>query len=57
MRRRACGSELRMEIKRPDKESYIGKRFTARYRTDGYYDVREADFGFKIEYVPFETTE
>lgn len=46
-----------MEIKRPDKESYIGKRFTARYRTDGYYDVREADFGFKIEYVPFETTE
>lgn len=44
-----------MEIKQLDKATYSGKKFTARYWTKGYYDIRPADCGFRIEYVPFET--
>ena len=44
-----------MEIRRLEKESFAGKRFTARYLTKGYYDIRAAQIGFCIEYVPFDT--
>ena len=44
-----------MEIKQLDKATYSGKKFTARYWTKGYYDIRPADCGFCIEYMPFET--
>lgn len=43
-----------MEIKPLDKETYAGQRFTARYQTDGYYNIRAVDFGFRVEYVAFE---
>ncbi|MDD7388532.1 MAG: GNAT family N-acetyltransferase [Lachnospiraceae bacterium] len=43
-----------MEIKMLDKETYAGRRFTARYKTKGYYDIHAVDPGFQIEYVAFE---
>ena len=45
-----------MEIKRLEKEAYAGKRFTARYRTNGYYDICASGSGFRMNYTPFETT-
>ena len=38
-----------------DAESYAGQRFTARYQTNGYYDISATESGFQIEYKPFET--
>lgn len=43
-----------MEIKQLDKEAYAGKKFTARYRTNGYYDIRATEQGFEVTYTPFE---
>ena len=43
-----------MEIKPLKKEIYAGKKFTARYKTCGYYDICAVDGGFKISYVPFK---
>ena len=40
-----------MEIIRLDKSVYEGKKFTARYKTSGYYDIRAFNDGFKIEYL------
>ena len=44
-----------MEIKRLEKDIYAGKAFTARYQTNGYYDVCASEQGFLLEYRPFET--
>lgn len=46
-----------MEIKLLDKETYAGKKFTARYKTRGYYDICTGGdcFGLRTEYVPFDT--
>lgn len=44
-----------MEIKQLERNDYIGKRFTARYKTNGYFDIRRVENGFQIEYVPFQT--
>ena len=44
-----------MEIRQLEKTSFAGKRFTARYLTKGYYDIRSAENGFCIQYVPFDT--
>lgn len=44
-----------MEIKPLDKKTYAGQKFTARYHTNGYYDIRAIDSGFRMEYVAFET--
>ena len=46
---------MTMEIRQLEKASFAGKRFTARYLTTGYYDIREAENGFCIQYVPFDT--
>ena len=47
-----------MEIRPLDRETYAGKTFTARYRTNGYYDIRPSETGFQMNYVPFaEPTE
>lgn len=47
-----------MEIKPLDRETYAGKTFTARYRTNGYYEIRPSETGFQMDYVPFaEPTE
>ncbi len=42
-----------MEIRPLDKATYAGKKFTARYRTKGYYDICASEDGFRIRYVPF----
>ena len=43
-----------MEIRPLDRETYAGKTFTARCRTNGYYEIRPSDSGFQMDYVPFE---
>lgn len=47
-----------MEIRPLDREIYAGKTFTARYRTNGYYEICPSETGFQMDYVPFaEPTE
>lgn len=43
-----------MEIRRLAPKIYAGKRFTARYQTNGYYEITAAEGGFRITYTPFE---
>lgn len=43
-----------MKIRHLEKESFAGKRFTARYLTKGYYDICAAENGFNFNYVPFD---
>lgn len=43
-----------MEIKRLEPQEYIGKRFTVRYITNGYYDICPVENGFRMEYIPFQ---
>lgn len=38
-----------MEIRQLDKEVYAGKKFTAQYQTNGYYDIRATGQGFEIK--------
>ena len=45
-----------MEIKPLDKGTYAGKQFTARYKTNGYYDICASESGFQMNYVAFEAT-
>lgn len=44
-----------MEIRKLDKNSYSGKKFTVSYKSNGYYDISRKDYGFQITYVPFDT--
>lgn len=41
-----------MEIRQLDPVVYAGRKFTARYRTKGYYDICAAEDGFQLRYVP-----
>ena len=43
-----------MEIVKLDAERYAGQKFTVRYQTSGYYDIRRTDMGFQIGYERFE---
>lgn len=43
-----------MEIHRLGPKTYAGRRFTARYQTNGYYEITAAESGFRIAYTPFE---
>ena len=43
-----------MEIHKLEPETYKGRKFTVRYRTNGYYDIRRTDTGFQIEYRRFD---
>lgn len=43
-----------MEIRPLDKETYAGRKFTARYTTSGYYDITASESGFAMQYTPFE---
>ena len=43
-----------MEIRPLDKETYAGRKFTARYTTRGYYDIAASESGFAMQYTPFE---
>ena len=45
-----------MEIKRLDKETFAGRKFTTRYKTNGYYDICETESGFQIDYASFGST-
>lgn len=47
--------EYVMEIRRLEQEIYAGKKFTARYKTNGYYDICASQQGFQIKYKPFRT--
>lgn len=42
-----------MEIRPLDKNDYAGNKFTARYTTSGYYDIRVCEKGFEIERMRF----
>lgn len=43
-----------MEIRKLDRAVYAGRKFTACYTTNGYYDLRPAEHGFRMDYVPFD---
>ena len=43
-----------MEIKPLKKSDYAGKKFTAHYTTNGYYDICTVEEGFRINYMPFD---
>lgn len=43
-----------MEIKKLEKEAYEGRKFTARYLSDGYYDITASESGFQMRYVPLD---
>jgi len=43
-----------MEIKQLDKKEYAGRKFTARYTTNGYYDICRDENGFTVRYERFE---
>lgn len=45
-----------MEIRKLDKKVYKGKKFTAHYKTNGYYDVIISDDEYKFNYVTFDKT-
>ena len=45
-----------MELRELDPKTYAGRKFTARYQSSGYYDIRPGEDGFRIVYVPFGTT-
>lgn len=50
----ACREERSMEIRQLEREIYAGKKFTARYRTGGYYDICPSDTGFRMNYKRFD---
>ena len=43
-----------IEIKELDRKTYLGKKFTLRYQTKGYYDIKPSETGFDIKYRMFE---
>lgn len=45
-----------MEIKPMNKSDYAGKKFTAHYTTNGYYDICTVKDGFRINYMPLDAT-
>ena len=44
-----------MKIRQLENAQYAGRRFTARYQTAGYYDIRAQKGGFHIEHRPFSS--
>ena len=46
-----------MEIRQLKKEDYAGRKFTARYQTNGYYDICVCEGGFRMRYTPFASPE
>ena len=40
-----------MEIRPLDRQTYTGRKFTACYRTNGYYDLHPSEDGFRMNYV------
>ena len=46
--------ETAMVIRQLEKAAYAGRRFTARYQTNGYYDVCASESGFQLRYARFD---
>lgn len=46
-----------MNIVKLEREKYAGKKFTMRYETNGYYDIRRTDIGFEIKHECFKKTQ
>lgn len=46
-----------MEIRPLEQAAYAGRKFTARYQTGGYYDLRPDEHGFRVQYTPFDAPE
>ena len=42
-----------MEIRKLDPAVYAGRKFTARYRTNGYYAILPCESGFQMRYTAF----
>ena len=42
-----------MKIRQLENAQYAGRRFTARYQTNGYYDIQASENGFQMKYVSF----
>ncbi len=45
-----------MEIKPLNRAAYAGKKFTVRYQTSGYYDIRASAQSFQLNYIPFDAS-
>lgn len=43
-----------MIISKLNKEEYAGKKFIARYKTKGYYDIQRVSTGFAFTYTKFD---
>ena len=43
-----------MDIRPLGRQTYAGRKFTARYKTSGYYDICTSECGFQMSYMPFE---
>lgn len=46
-----------MEIRPLEQAVYAGRKFTVRYQTGGYYDLRPDEHGFRVQYTPFDAPE
>lgn len=42
-----------MEIRRLNQKDYAGRKFTARYQTNGYYEICASEQGFRLDYRLF----
>lgn len=45
-----------MDVRPLGRETYAGRRFTARCRTRGCRDIRSCEGGSRMDYVPFGTS-
>ena len=49
----SCREEWDMEIRRLNQQDYAGRKFTARYQTNGYYEICASKQGFRLDYRLF----
>ena len=49
----SCREEWDMEIRRLNQKDYAGRKFTARYQTNGYYEICASEQGFRLSYRLF----
>ena len=49
----SCREEWDMEIRRLNQKDYAGRKFTARYQTNGYYEICASEQGFRLDYRLF----
>ena len=45
----SCREEWDMEIRRLNQKDYAGRKFTARYQTNGYYEICASEQGFRLD--------